>query len=279
MEINKPRRGMNLGDVITNAFKLVINNVLEILKVISIFILPVFALVFIVIFVAVFGMFGAMYMSSPEELIFGVLAMILPIILITIVVSLISYFGYAVMIKMLADRYMGEETGWKYATKCAWQKKWSLLGMNLLIMLMLFVGYIGVMLVAGLLGVLTFGIGFIIIIPMIIGLALIASALLMLCNSMLLIKDLTAMDAIKQTMQLFGKGSFWSMIGKCAAITGITFGINIVMALMSIIPILGFVVIIFGGMYTQAFLMSACNIIVIEDMQSYNDFSDSSLIE
>lgn len=279
MEFNKSKQPMGLGDIISNAFKSVVNNALEILKIIAIFILPVAIIIFIAVFVTIISTFGAMYISSPEQIIFGLLAMIVPIILISLVLGLVSYFGYAVMIKMLADRYIGEETGWKYATKCVWEKKWSLLGMNLLVMLMVFVGYLALMLVGALIGFITFGIGAIIIIPIFIAMALIIAPMVMLFNSMLIIKDLKAMDAIKQTFELFKNGSFWSMVGKCAAITGITIGLSLLMSILSIVPILGFIIVMFGGMYVQAFLMSACNIIIIEDMEVYNDFNDTNLIE
>lgn len=279
MEFNKLKPKMNLGEIISNSFKLVINNALELLKIISIFILPVFVAMFIVILALVFSMLRGAYIASPEELLFGILAMTIPIILISIVISLISYFGYAVIIKMLGDRYSGQESGWKYAAKCAWGKKWSLIGMNLLIMLILFIAYIALILLSVLVGFITFGIGFIIIIPIIIAIAIVVSPMFMLFNSMLLIKDLSAMDAIKQTFELFKRGSFWSMVGKCAAIGGISIGISILISILAIIPILGFIVIVFGGMYTQAFTISACNIIVIEDMKSSDVFNEENLIE
>lgn len=286
MEVNKSQSKSKLGEIISNSFKLVVGNALEILKTIGIFLVPVFIVLFALTTALVVVMFGVLgtegYMSGPEELILGSLKMIIPLLIFMILMlllSLVQYFGYGIIIKVLGDRYRGEGTGWKYSMKYIWEKKWSLIGMNLIILLMAFVAYIVIVLVGGLLTVVTFGIGMIILIPILIAFALIVPAMIMLFNSMLIIKDLMAIDAIKQTFRLFKKGSFWSMIGKCAALSGITILLTIPLLLLLLVPILGWIVILIGQVYVQAFLMAACNIIVIEDMEPQDGFSEGNFIE
>ena len=286
MEVNKSQSKFKLGEIISSSFKLVVDNALEILKIMGIFLVPVFIVLFALTVALVIEMFGVlgmgMYESSPDALMLVGFKMIIPLLIFTIlmiVVSLLSYFGYGIIIKVLGDRYKGQDTGWKDSMKYVWEKKWSLIGMNLIILLIFFVAYILIILVGGLLAVVTFGIGLILILPIVIALAIIVPAVFMLFNSMLIIKDLSAMDAIKQTLRLFNKGSFWSMIGKCAALSGITILIEIPLILVAMIPILGFVVVLIGQVYVQSFLMSACNIIVIEDMEPQDGFSEGNFIE
>ncbi|MBU3109753.1 hypothetical protein [Clostridium gasigenes] len=289
MEFNKSQSKLKLGEIISKSFKLVVNNALEILKITGIFLVPVFLVIIGLLVALIFALIGiigtGIYRSSPDELILVFFKMIIPLLIFTIlvmVVSLVSYFGYGIIIKVLGDRYKGQDTGWKDSMKYVWEKKWSLIGMNLLILLISFVAYIVIMIVSSILTAVTFGIGLIIIFPILIALAVIVSAVFMLFNSMLITKDLRAMDAIKQTFRLFKKGSFWRMIGKCAALSGITNLAILAIVLLAMVPLLGVIVAILaivGQVYVQSFLIAACNIIVIEDMEPQDGFSEVNFIE
>ncbi|MBU3105967.1 hypothetical protein [Clostridium gasigenes] len=289
MEFNKSQSKLKLGEIISKSFKLVVDNALEILKITGIFLVPVFLVIIgllVALIIALIGIIGTgIYGASSDELILVFFKMIIPLLTFTVlimVVSLVSYFGYGIIIKVLGDRYKGQDTGWKDSMKYVWAKKWSLIGMNLLILLISFVSYIVIMILSGILTVVTFGIGLIIIVPILIALSVIVTAVFMLFNSMLITKDLRAMDAIKQTFRLFKKGSFWGMIGKCAALSGITNLAILAIVLLAMVPLLGVIVAILaivGQVYVQSFLIAACNIIVIEDMEPQDGFSEVSFIE
>lgn len=291
-----------LGEIISNSFSLVTHNALEILKVIGIFLVPAFIAMFICIFVAIIAMIGSIIptlntiSNNPlsDEYIDSIISgqiiellpkMILPIILlivITILISFVSYFAYGIIIKMLGDRYCDEETSWKYSMKYVWGKKWSLIGMNLLVILILLVVYIVLVIILGLLTIITKGLGVIILIPFVFVWVLMIPVMIILFNSMLIIKDLRAIDAIGQTFGLFKFGGFWRMVGKCLALGGLTILMSIPVLLLGIIPFVGIIAIMIGQVYVQSFLMAACNIIVIDEMHSGNsndDYSEINFIE
>lgn len=279
MEFKKLESKSALGQIISNSFKLVIDNVLEILKIIGIFLVPVFVVGFILIFIFAFGMFGAMIVSSPEEIFFAMLSVFIPLLIIAPLISLLSYFGYGIIIKVLGDRYQGKDTNWKVGMKYIWGKKWSLIGLNILIILMAIVVYMVIAAITGIIATITFGIGLIIIIPIIIAMAFIIPAIYVLFNSTLIIEDLTVVESIKKTVSLFGRGNLWMMIGKCAAISGITILIGFGVAIIGFFPIIGFIIMIIGQVYVQSFLISACNIIVIDNMEVNNIFSKGNFID
>ncbi|MGL5353690.1 MAG: hypothetical protein ACRDA5_10235 [Clostridium sp.] len=292
-----------LGEIISNAFSLVTHNALEILKVTGIFLVPALIGMVILMSVTLVGMIGTFipvlnsisnnqletgYIDTIDpELITNLLPkMVLPIILlvvISILISFVSYFAYGIIIKILGDRYCDEETGWKYSMKYVWSKKWSLIGMNLLVILILLLVYTVLALLLGLLAITTKGIGFIIIIPIVIIWALIMPVMILLFNSMLIIKDLRAIDAIGQTFGLFKFGGFWRMVGKCLALGGLSILMAIPVLLLAIIPFVGIIAIMIGQVYIQSFVMAACNIIVIDDMHSSDnnddDYSEVNFIE
>ena len=177
MEFNKSQSKLKLGEIISKSFKLVVDNALEILKITGIFLVPVFLVIIGLLVALIFALIGiigtGIYGASSDELILVFFKMIIPLLIFTVlimVVSLVSYFGYGIIIKVLGDRYKGEDTGWKDSMKYVWEKKWSLIGMNLLILLISFVAYIVIMIVSGILTAVTFGIGLIIIFPILIAL-------------------------------------------------------------------------------------------------------------
>lgn len=287
MENNKSR--ITLSEIISISFKLVSNNALEILKIIGIFMVPVFVLIVLLttsfIFSMIIGFEPFINMSQVEiqnQIPIISLNMIIPFIgyiIAILIVSFLFYFGYAIIIKLLSDKHLGKDTNWKYSMKYIWQKKWSLIGMNLLVGIVLALVYILIAILFGGVTILTFGVGLIIMIPLILAFVAVVPTMVTLFNSMLVIENLRVMDAIKKTLKIFRKGNFWIIIGRCAIITVLSMVIGLLTSILAIVPIFGFIVILISGVYIQSFVIAASNTIVIEEIQNNNDFSKGNFID
>ena len=184
--------------------------------------------------------------------------------MVSFAVGIIALFGSLVIIKILDDANKGNEVSWKSATRYVWDKKWGALGLNILVYLMFILAMIVLLILFFILSFITLGIGLIILIPLFIAIIVVASPLLYLFNSTFLVRDLGVTDSIRETFLLFRKGYFWSTIGRLAAISGISMGIGVVLALLQLIPIIGIIVATIGQYIVLSYVSAYLNIFVLD---------------
>ncbi|MCR1953074.1 MULTISPECIES: hypothetical protein [unclassified Clostridium] len=272
---------LSISEMLSRAFNLCKNSALEILKVIGIFIVPtIVVLVGIIVGIVLSSLINISYSYSYSYSYFDEaipligIGTILLIILVALVSSLLMLYASGIITKVLDDANKGNEVSWRAANKYVWQRKWSILGLNVLVWLMLFAFAVVIILLTILLAVLTVGIGLIILIPLIIAIAVVMAPLAYLFNSMLIVRDLTITEAIGETFMLFKKGYFWSTIGKLAAISGITIGIGLVLAIIQIIPLVGIIIAVIGQYAIQAYTISYLNILALDRSNTVESFID-----
>lgn len=272
---------LSISEMLSRAFNLCKNSALEILKVIGIFIAPMFVVLFGAIMAIVFSSlmnisysYSYSYSYLDDSIPFIGLGTILLIILVSIISSIIMLYANGIITKVLDDANKGNEISWRSANKYVWQKKWSILGLSILVGLMFFAFAVVVALLTLILSLLTIGIGLIILIPLIIALIVILAPVQSLFNSMLIVRDLTITEAIGETFRLFKKGYFWSTIGKLASISGITIGIGLLLLVFEIIPLLGGIIAIAGQYVIQVYMISYLNILVLDRNNIVESFVD-----
>lgn len=260
---------LSVSEILSKAFNISKDNILEILKVIGIFIVPtVLILVGIIVGIIFSGMINMSYSYSYNYLENTVpfigFGSVLISIFLAIISSIIIMYAEAIIVKILDDANRGKEVSWRTANRYVWQKKWSVIGLNLLVALMFFAFFIAVILLTVLLSILTIGIGLIIIIPLIIAISVIMAPIPMLFNSALIVRDLTITEAIGETFLLFRRGYFWATIGRLAAISGITIGLGIVLYMLAFIPLLGIILTLIGQFVVQVYTISYLNVFVYD---------------
>ncbi|WP_411169299.1 hypothetical protein ACH36K_01695 [Clostridium sp. MB05] len=266
--MEEKRSYLSVSEILSKAFYISKNNITEILKVIGIFILPTMVILIGTIFAIALSSFlkisySYSYSYFDRDIPFIGIGTILIILLLTTLASLIMMYANAVIIKLLDDANKGKEVSWRSANIYVWQRKWSIIGLNILIYLMLLAAMVSLILVTVLLAFLTIGIGLIILIPLFIAIVVIMRPFVFLFNSMLIVRDLTITESIGETFRLFKKGYFWTTIGKLAAISGIIIGFGIVLTIGNIIiPILGMILALIGQFLIQAYTRAYLNILV-----------------
>lgn len=272
---------LSVSEILSRAFNLCKNNVLEILKVIGIFIVPTIVVLFGVIIGIVFSSlinisysYSYSYSYFDEAIPLIGIGTIFLIILIALISSVLMLYANGIITKILDDANKGNEVSWRSANKYVWKRKWSILGLNILVWLMTFAFVVVIALLTMLLALLTVGIGLIILIPLIIAIIVILTPLTSLFTSMLIVRDLTITETIGETFMLFKKGYFWSTIGKLAAISGITIGIGLVLAIIQVIPLVGIVIAIIGQYSIQAYTISYLNILSLDRSNIVENFID-----
>lgn len=260
---------LSVSEILSKAFRISKDNILEILKVIGIFIVPtVLIIVGIIVGIIFSSMINISYAYSynylENSIPFIGFGSVLILIFTIIIASAVIIYADAIIVKILDDANRGKEVSWKTANKYVWQKKWSVIGLNLLVALMLFAFFIALTLLTVLLSFLTIGIGLIILIPLIIAICVVMAPIPMLFNSALIVKDLTITEAIGETFLLFKRGYFWTTIGRLAAISGITIGLGIVLIILEFIPLLGIIIAIIGQFIIQVYTISYLNVLVYD---------------
>lgn len=260
---------LSVSEILSKAFRISKDNILEILKVIGIFIVPtVLIIVGIIVGIIFSSMINMSYAYSynylENSIPFIGFGSVLILIFTIIIASAVIIYADAIIVKILDDANRGKEVSWKTANKYVWQKKWSVIGLNLLVALMLFAFFIALTLLTVLLSFLTIGIGLIILIPLIIAICVVMAPIPMLFNSALIVKDLTITEAIGETFLLFKTGYFWTTIGRLAAISGITIGLGIVLIILEFIPLLGIIIAIIGQFIIQVYTISYLNVLVYD---------------
>lgn len=266
------KNNLFITEILSRAFNLCIDNFVEILKVLGIFVAPAL-IIPIILFYTIFAtaalgssMYSYYYSSSYLDSILATMGIgsILILILVSFAVGIIALFGSLVIIKLLDDANKGNEVSWKSATRYVWDKKWGALGLNILVYLMFILAMIVLLILFFILSFITLGIGLIILIPLFIAIIVVASPLLYLFNSTFLVRDLGVTDSIRETFLLFRKGYFWSTIGRLAAISGISIGCGVVLALFQLVPIIGIIVATIGQYIVLSYVSAYLNIFVLD---------------
>jgi len=266
------KNNLFITEILSRAFNLCKDNIIEILKVIGIFITPALIIPIILVytvFATVLFRFSTFYYSYPNSFFdwldtsisFGV---IITIFLVAIILGLISLFGSLVIMKVLDDANKGNEVSWRSATKYVWSKKWSALGLNILVFLMFFITIFVLIILFGIISLVTLGLGLILLIPLFIALMIVIPQLMLLFDSTLIVNDLNAIDSIRETFLLFKRGYFWSTIGRLAAISGIGIVAFIVLMLFDFIPFIGFILIIIGQYIISTYNYAYLNVFVLD---------------
>ena len=270
--MEKGKNNLFITEILSRAFNLCKDNIIEILKVIGIFITPALIIPIILVytvFATVLFRFSTFYYSYPNSFFdwldtsisFGV---IITIFLVAIILGLISLFGSLVIMKVLDDANKGNEVSWRSATKYVWSKKWSALGLNILVFLMFFITIFVLIILFGIISLVTLGLGLILLIPLFIALMVVIPQLMLLFDSTLIVNDLNAIDSIRETFLLFKRGYFWSTIGRLAAISGIGIVAFIVLMLFDFIPFIGFILIIIGQYIISTYNYAYLNVFVLD---------------
>ena len=276
------QRQLLITEMLSRAFNICKDNILEILKAVGIFMITAWLLSMITsltsiatTFFSIFDINSYVYYDKiPLEMNSGI---ILLITIIGIFSGILSLFGELVITKILDDANKGNEVSWKKATKYIWKKKWSALGLNILVFLIIFIAIVGISFLAILLSLLTLGIGAIILVPLVIAIVIVIIPITSLFNSNFVVNDLGAIDSIKETFLLFRKGYFWSTVGKVAAISGISIGLGIILLWIKFIPILGFILSLVVQVIIDIYLSAYLNVFVLDRTKSqFYNFKDNS---
>lgn len=272
------KNNVTITDMLSRAFYLCKNNFLEILKVIGIYIIPSIVILVIALISLFSGIFISMMftsLSSYQNIISSTIGVgsILLMIIIIFIITLISGFGSLVIAKILDEANKENKITWKDATKYVWNKKWAALGLNILIFLMTFSFFIVVVFLTVLISVITFGIGALIMIPLMIGSFLIVSPFSALINAMFIVRDLSVTQSIGEAFSVFSKGSFWRSIGVLASIGGIIAIAAIVLYALQSIPILGFFIGILGQPLIGAYMFAYLNIFSFDGNKKISEFN------
>ena len=275
--MNERRNNLYISDILSRAFSLCKENFIEVIKAAGVFILPVIIIQLVftkMMLTDITNVFlnpeiysNSYYMESTinnTNLGTTILGFLLYLVIIVL-----SLFGYLVITKILDYANKGEDVNWITATKYVWKKKWSLLGLNILVYIMFIVAVIAFMLLSFLIALITLGIGFIIIIPLYLALFIIAIPLMYAFNSVMLVKDLGITDSIRETFLLFRKGYFWSTVGKFSAISGIMVGLSIAIIIINLIisvltPIIGFILLMLTSYIIGLYFIAYLNVFVLD---------------
>lgn len=268
-----------ITEILSRAFNLCKDNALEILKVIGIFIAPAMILPVIIFTTLITTAFlgASMYSYSyPYSYLDGISAAlgagtILLVIIIAILSAILSLFGMSVITKILDDANKGNEVSWRSATKYVWERKWRILGLNILVGIMIVAVMIVLFFLGLLLSLITLGIGAIIVIPVILALIFICIPITNLFNSVLIVMDLGVIDAMRETFLLFKKGYFWSTIGRLAVISAIYIVLAILLGLFEVLPIIGFIITILGQFVLTSYISAYLNVFVLDRVNPKSD--------
>lgn len=282
------RNNLYVSEILSRAFNLCIDNFLEILKVIGIFMAPAL-IIPLILFYSIFAtmLLGTSiinsysYQNSYFDRIFAGIGIgtIVGFMLLSIILGLLSLFGTLVITKMLDDANRGNEVSWRSATSYVWERKWRALGLNILVWLMIVVGVTAIIIIFGILSLLTLGIGLIIFIPLILFILLLLVPSMNLFNSTFLINDLGVIDSIRETFLLFRKGYFWSTIGRIDTLSGIYFAIMILLGILDFIPFIGTILIAVGPVVMTVYMTAYINVFILDrnkpNIDSFGGSDDS----
>lgn len=272
------KNNLTITEILSRAFYLCKDNFFEILKVIGIYVIPSNVLLIVTFFslfssIFIFLMFSTtLDLENIIEPTMGIGSILLMAIIIFLI-TLISGFGSLVIAKILDEANKNNKITWKDATKYIWNKKWSALGLNILIFLILICFFIVLTFLTVLISVITFGFGAIIMIPLAIAIVLISIQFSILINSMFIVRDLNATEAIAESFRVFKKGSFWRNIRVLVSIGGISIIAAIVLYVLQLIPLLGFFIGIIGQCLINAYVFAYLNIFIFDRINEISEFN------
>lgn len=277
------RNQISISEMLSRAFDLCKTNILEILKVVGIFVVPAMIIPIVVFATLAMTVFFSIsiYSGSGLDRVFGALGVgsILLIIVLIALAAIVSLFGTLIITKILDDANKGNQVSWKSATVYVWNRIWSIIGLNILVWLILFGTLFSVVVLSGVLIIVTFGIGAIIAIPFLVAVIVMVIPLSSLFNSMFIVNELGVTESIKETFLLFKKGYFWSTIGKLAAISGIYIGVSIVLGIFQVVPAIGFIVTIIGRIIVSIYTICYLNIFVLDRMRPNDNLFGNNFID
>lgn len=266
-------RQLFISEILSRAFDICRFSAIEILKTIGIFIAPAIIIPIIIITALLMTVvLGSMYRYSNFELLLGAagIGSIILIIFSIIIAGVISLFGALVIIKILDDANRGNEISWKRAAKYIWERKWSLLGLNILVSIMMSASIMVLFIIGIVLSLITFGIGALIVIPAIIAIMFLFMPMSSLFNSVSIVRGLGITDAIRETFLLFKKQYFLKTIARIATIAGIMLGVGISLTIIDFIPFIGGISMIIGQIILMIYLYAYLNVFVLDRMNSSN---------
>jgi len=275
---------LSVSEILSRSFNILKDNILDILKVVGIYIVPTTIVLFGLIFgVLITSFLRFAFMSSYLDIddVFGMMSFgsVFLVFILAIISSLILSYANSIIIKIIDDANKGNQVSFKSANSYVWQRKWRVVGLNVLVYLILTFSILIFFVLGILISALTLGIGLIIFIPAMIAIGVIVTPLTSVFNSMLIVNDISITDAIRETFLLFRKGYFWSTVGYISAISGITIGVGILLLLLSSIPFLGFFIMIIGQFLIQIYLFAYTTVYVLdrtkhlEGNNNYRDFN------
>lgn len=266
-------RRLFISEILSRALDICKNSAMEILKTIGIFIAPAIIIPIVIITALIMTVvLGSMYRYSNFELLLGAVGIgsIILIIFTAIISGVISLFGCLVIIKVLDDANRGNEISWKKAAKYIWERKWSLLGLNILVSIMMCASFMVLFIIGIVLSLITFGIGAFVIIPAIIAIVFLCIPMSSLFNSVSIVRGLGITDTIRETFLLFKKQYFLETIARIAAIAGIYLGAIISLSIVDFIPFIGSISMIIGQLILMIYLYAYLNVFVLDRMNSSN---------
>lgn len=266
-------RRLFISEILSRALDICKDSAIEILKAIGIFIAPAIIIPIIIITALIMtAVLGSMYKYSKFELLLGAVGIgaIILIIFTAIISGVISLFGCLVIIKVLDDANKGNEISWKKATKYIWERKWNLLGLNILVNIMMSASIMVLFIVGILLSLITLGIGAFVVIPTIIAIVFLCIPMSSLFNSVIIVRGLGITDAIRETFLLFKKEYFLETIARIASIAGIYLGVVISLSILQFIPFIGSITLILGQFMLMIYLYAYLNVFVLDRMNNSN---------
>ncbi|GAB6168773.1 hypothetical protein JCM1393_12330 [Clostridium carnis] len=277
MELGKRR--LTIGEILSKALDLFTQNWVELLKIIGVFAVPIVVLIIIAIGtgVGISVVSSYSYYDDLSYLLANVTA-IFGIMIIILLISLICMYCNFAVIKFLNDANNGVEATWKNSLKYVWNKKWSILGLTILVALMGMAFSIIMIISVIIITLLTLGIGLVLVIPALIAIAIIIAPINLLFSVMLVVRDLSVTEAISETFRLFRKGFFWRTIGKMAAIGGVTAIAGLVLVIFEFIPFIGVIITLVGSLVIQAYTIAACILATVEIDNKSENFADNNPI-
>lgn len=264
-------RRLFISEILSRALDICKDSAIEILKTIGIFIAPAIIIPIIIITALIMTVvLGSMYRYSNFELLIGAVGIgsIILIIFTAIISGVISLFGGLVIVKVLDDANKGNEISWKKAAKHIWERKWSLLGLNILVSIMMSASFMVLFIIGIVLSLITFGIGAFVVIPAIIAIVFLCIPMSSLFNSVSIVRGLGITDAIRETFLLFKKQYFLETIARTAAIAGIYLGAVISLSILEFIPFIGSISLILGQFILMIYLYAYLNVFVLDRMNS-----------
>ena len=266
------KRNMCISDILSRAFNLCKDNFVEIIKVIGVFFLPGIIMQIIINKVVLSDFSNSLtsflitqdeyYIEEAISNLSGESIIILG--LVYLFITILQLFGYLVIMKMLDSANKSEEVSWVSAIKYVFSKLLRIIGLNILVNIMLIITIIVITILSIIITIVTFFIGLIAIIPLWIILGIILMPITYLFTSTLIVGDFGVMDSIKETFRLFRRGYFWSTIGKLITISCIYIGVAVAVSIISMIPIIGYIVSNIGVHVILIYFLAYLNIFVLD---------------